>query len=228
MYRRQFLSLVTLFKFFHFHTNFLEQINAHITKSTRRPNKLVVNSHGIVISYLFFCIELAQYGIVFLHPSLCSTICLNSKLMCSQSFCIEATIFMQRHTILAQPYVFIFFLFSSSFFLFSEKTVLAVEVVLASIAMSHLQSDVGVIWKVLTWNLYGLMSVLVSTHVVWAVDIARQICHVPTGIYWRAILKQLKKVIPDQLSSLVTLMLTLHLHCVQMQDVYAISRQLCH
>ena len=52
-YRRQIISLVTLFKFIHFHPNYLEQFNIYITKSTRRPNKLVFNNHGRVLSSLF-------------------------------------------------------------------------------------------------------------------------------------------------------------------------------
>ena len=117
MYRRQFLSLITLFQvFFIFIQTFLNKLMyIIITKSTRRPNKLVFNSHGIVISYLFLY-RTGTLWTVFLHASLCSTIFPNSKLICSQSFCIETTIFMQRHTILTQPYVFIFFLFASSFF----------------------------------------------------------------------------------------------------------------
>jgi len=52
-FRRQFLSLVVLFKFIHDFPHYLSRFNITISKSSRRPNKLVFNSHGTLLSSLF-------------------------------------------------------------------------------------------------------------------------------------------------------------------------------
>lgn len=52
-YRRQFLSIVILFKYIHFHPDYLQRFNLAISKSARRPNKLVINCHGTQMSSLF-------------------------------------------------------------------------------------------------------------------------------------------------------------------------------
>ena len=52
-YRRQFLSIIILFKFIHYHAEYLCKFNLAVSKSARRPNKLVINSHGTQLSSLF-------------------------------------------------------------------------------------------------------------------------------------------------------------------------------
>jgi len=52
-FRRQFLCLIILFKYIHYTPQYLSQFNILITTSQRRPNKLVLASHGQRISNLF-------------------------------------------------------------------------------------------------------------------------------------------------------------------------------
>ena len=52
-YRRQYLSLILMYKFIHFHPEYLERFNVSVTHSARRPNKLVFKKHGKYLSSLF-------------------------------------------------------------------------------------------------------------------------------------------------------------------------------
>ena len=52
-FRRQFLSLVTLFRCIHSHPNYLAMFHITVTKSERCPNKLVFHSHGRILSSMF-------------------------------------------------------------------------------------------------------------------------------------------------------------------------------
>ena len=52
-WRRQVLSLVILFKYIHSRPDYLATFHITITKSARRPNKLVFNRHGRALSSMF-------------------------------------------------------------------------------------------------------------------------------------------------------------------------------
>lgn len=53
-YRRQYISLVILFKIIHLNPEYLARFKIMISSSARRPNKLVFNAHGRHMSKLFF------------------------------------------------------------------------------------------------------------------------------------------------------------------------------
>gem|GEM_PF-6289982 len=52
-FRRLYISIIVLFKYIHFNPHYLALSHITITKSARRPNKLVFNSHGRIASSLF-------------------------------------------------------------------------------------------------------------------------------------------------------------------------------
>lgn len=52
-YRRQFMHLIILFKYIHFHPQYLAMFHITLSHSPRRPNKLNFNAHGRHLSTLF-------------------------------------------------------------------------------------------------------------------------------------------------------------------------------
>ena len=52
-FRRIFISLVVLFKYINFHPEYLSRFAITISRSARRPKKLIFNSHGRIFSSLF-------------------------------------------------------------------------------------------------------------------------------------------------------------------------------
>ena len=52
-YRRLYLSMIIMFKYVHFHPDYLASFHILKSRSERRPNKLIFNNHGRISSSLF-------------------------------------------------------------------------------------------------------------------------------------------------------------------------------
>ena len=52
-FRRTCISITVLFKYIHWHPDYLSRFDINISSSARRPNKLIFNSHGRISSSLF-------------------------------------------------------------------------------------------------------------------------------------------------------------------------------